>query len=179
MPYVSHRDRGPQRHTSLMHHAGRRRARRPHPDGAPQKAPQGRDGALHFRSSAGLPDLRGEWRLRIAGHGGRRRPARRSLWLRWCKPRFCEARRRRQRRLDAEGRNQSLLHLRSVEMHRVFALRARLRGGAGHVRADDFRPWFREPRVAGDERGFFSRRNVCRAAPACRPVRRRPCPKNR
>ena len=44
--------------------------------------PQGRDGALHLRPSARLPDLLGERRLRIAGHGGRGRPARRALRLR-------------------------------------------------------------------------------------------------
>ena len=43
--------------------------------------PQGRDGALHLRPSARLPDLLGERRLRIAGHGGRSRPARRALRL--------------------------------------------------------------------------------------------------
>ena len=41
--------------------------------------------------------------------------------------------------LDAEGRIQSVFHLRSLEMHRLLALRARLRGSAGHLRADDFR----------------------------------------
>ena len=36
----------------------------------------------------------------------------------------------------ADGRVESVFHLRSVEVHRLLALRARLRGGAGHVRAD-------------------------------------------
>ena len=45
-----------------------------------------------------------------------------------------------QRQLDAEGRIQSLLHLRSLEMHRLLALRPRLRGSARHLRADHFRP---------------------------------------
>ena len=53
----------------------------PHPDRAAEEAAQGRDGALHLRPSAGLPDLRRQWRLRIAGHGGRGRPARRALRL--------------------------------------------------------------------------------------------------
>ena len=38
------------------------------------------DGVLHLRPSAGLPDLRRQWRLRIAGHGRRRRPARRARY---------------------------------------------------------------------------------------------------
>ena len=46
----------------------------------------------------------------------------------------------RQRQLDAEGQIQPLLHLRSLEMHRLLALRARLRGSAGHLRADHCRP---------------------------------------
>ena len=36
---------------------------------------------LHLRPSAGLPDLCRQRRLRIAGHGGRGRPARRALRL--------------------------------------------------------------------------------------------------
>ncbi len=47
-----------------------------------------------------------------------------------------------QRQLDAEGRVQPVLHLRSLEMHRLLALRPRLRGSARHVCADDFRPRF-------------------------------------
>ena len=41
-----------------------------------------RDGALHLRPPAGLPDLPGQRRLRAAGHGRRRRPARGPLRLR-------------------------------------------------------------------------------------------------
>ena len=43
--------------------------------------PQGRDGALHLRPSARLPDLLGQRRLRTAGHGRRRGPARGALRL--------------------------------------------------------------------------------------------------
>ena len=39
-------------------------------------------------------------------------------------------------------------------MHRLLALRACLRGSAGHLRADHFRPRLRQPGVAGDEREF-------------------------
>ena len=42
-----------------------------------------------------------------------------------------------------QGRVQPLFHLRPVEMHRLLALRARLRGGAGHLRADHRRPRLR------------------------------------
>ena len=38
------------------------------------------DGALYLRPSAGLPDLPDQRRLRAAGHGRRRRPARGPLW---------------------------------------------------------------------------------------------------
>ncbi len=48
---------------------------------APRQAAPRRDGALHLRPSAGLPDLRRQRRLRAAGHGGRRRPARSALRL--------------------------------------------------------------------------------------------------
>ena len=101
------------------------------------QAAQGRDGALHLRPSAGLPDLRGQRRLRIAGHGRRGRPARRALRLRGRQP----SRRR-------QGRIEPLFHLRPVEMHRLLALRARLRGSAGHLRADHRRAAASTPRVA-------------------------------
>ena len=41
--------------------------------------------------------------------------------------------------VPAEGRVEPLLHLRPVQVHRLLPLRARLRGGAGHLRADDRR----------------------------------------
>ena len=44
-------------------------------------AAPGGDGALHLRPSARLPDLLGQRRLRAAGHGRRRRPARGALRL--------------------------------------------------------------------------------------------------
>jgi ferredoxin len=56
--------------------------------------------------------------------------------------------------LDAEGRVQSLFHLRSVEVHCLLALRARLRGSAGHLRADHRGQGLRQPRLAGHARGF-------------------------
>jgi formate dehydrogenase major subunit len=70
---------GRQRHAGLLHHTRCRRHGRAHPDRQAETATQGRDGALHLRPSARLPDLLGQWRLRIAGHGGRGRPARRAL----------------------------------------------------------------------------------------------------
>ena len=36
-----------------------------------------------------------------------------------------------------KDRLESVFHFRSVEMHRVFAMRPRVRGSAGHVRTDD------------------------------------------
>ena len=115
---------------------------------APEADPPRRDGALHLRPSARLPDLRRQRRLRAAGHGRRRRPARRALRLRGRQPRVRQAGRQGQRRLDAEGREQPLLHLRSLQVHRLQSLRARLRGGAGHLRADHLRPRLRQPRLA-------------------------------
>ena len=41
-----------------------------------------------------------------------------------------------QHSLQAKGRVEPLFHLRSREMHRLFALCPRLRGGAGHIRTD-------------------------------------------
>ncbi len=51
-----------------------------------------------------------------------------------------------------QGRVEPVFHLRSVEMHRLLALRARLRRGAGHVRADHRRARFRLDVSPGMER---------------------------
>ena len=72
-----------------------------------------------------------------------------------------------------EGREQPVFHLRSLQVHRLLALRARLRGSAGHLRADHRRAaaWI----VQGGHRAarISSTPNACPAAPACRPARPR------
>ena len=60
--------------------------------------------------------------------------------------------RRRATQLDAEGRINPYFTYDPVEMHRLLALRARLRGSAGHVCADDLRPRLRQPGLARHER---------------------------
>ena len=63
-------------------------------------------------------------------------------------------------------------------MHRLFALRARLRGGPGHVRADD--PGARlRVRKWGPAAPISCRPNACPAALACRPARPRRSTKSR
>ena len=94
------------------------------PDPRLEKLASRGDGALHLRPPAGLPHLPGERRLRAAGHGRRRRSARRALRLR-----------RREPPGRREGRQQPVLHLRPRQVHRLLALRPRLRRGAGHLRA--------------------------------------------
>ena len=96
LPALPGRDRGPRRNAGLLHDAGRRRHGGEDADRAAQDHPQGRDGALHLRPSARLPDLLGERRLRTAGHGGRGRPARRALRLSGREPRLRQDRRRGQ-----------------------------------------------------------------------------------
>ena len=81
LPPLPRRDRRPQGHARLLHDAGRRRHQGQDPDRSPGATAQGRDGALYLRSSARLPHLRRQWRLRIAGHGGRGGLARGALWL--------------------------------------------------------------------------------------------------
>ena len=78
---------------------------------------------------ARLRDLSRQRPLRAAGHGRRARRHRHAL-----RPRRREPPARR------EGREQSVLHLRPVGVHRVLALRAGVRRGAGHLRADDSGP---------------------------------------
>ena len=144
LPPLPRRDRGPQGHARLLHHAGGARHQGPDPDGSPGQAAQGRDGTLYLRPSARLPHLRRQRRLRIAGHGRRRGPARGALRLRGRQSRLRQASwRRRELPLQGQGRVQSLFHLRSGQVHRLLALRARLRGSAGHLRADHRRPRLR------------------------------------
>ena len=143
LPALPGRDPGPQRHACLLHHAGRRRHGGAYPDRAAEAAAQGRDGALHLRASARLPDLLGQWRLRAAGHGRRGRLARGALRLRRQAP--PQSRHRR---------FQSLFHLRAVEVHRLLALRAGLRGGARHLRADHRRARLRVVRLGEQGRAF-------------------------
>ncbi len=81
LPALPGRDRGPRRNAGLLHDAGRAGHGRPHPDRPARPHPPRRDGALYLRPSARLPDLCRQRRLRIAGHGRRRGPARRALRL--------------------------------------------------------------------------------------------------
>ena len=68
--------------------------------------------------------------------------------------------------------SQPLFHLRILEVHRLLTLRARLRGSAGHVRADHSRPRLRFQGL-DRRRRFPLVRNASPAAPACRPARPR------
>ena len=73
-----------------------------------------------------------------------------------------------------------LFHLRAVEMHRLLALRARLRRGAGHLRPDHPGPRLGQRGFAPAWRATISSaRNACAAAPASRPARPRRCRRNR
>ena len=72
-----------------------------------------------------------------------------------------------------DRRVQSLFHLRALQMHRLLALRAGLRGGAGHLRADHRRPRLRLGGVAEHAGAVPRRPNAYPAAPACRPARPR------
>ena len=107
LPAVPGRDRGPRRHAGLLHHAGRAGHGGPHPDRAAEAAAPGRDGALHLRPSARLPDLLGQRRLRAAGHGRRGRPARGALRLRRRQPSRPGARTSRTRISPSIRRNAS------------------------------------------------------------------------
>ena len=71
LPAVPGRDRGPPRNARLLHDARRGGHGGPHPDAAAREAPARRDGALHLRPSARLPDLQRQRRLRIADAGRR------------------------------------------------------------------------------------------------------------
>ena len=128
-----------------------------------------RHGALHLRPPAGLPDLFGQRRLRVAGHGRRGRAAPGPVRLR-----------RATNHLDAVDRpQQPVLRLRPVQVHRLLALRAGLRRDPGHVRADHRGPRLRLEGVGRCGRVASWTRSACRAAPACRRARRPPCRRSR
>ena len=173
LPSLPRRDRRPPRNAGLVHHARRPGHQGHDAERPPRPHPQGRDGALHLRPPARLPDLRRQRRLRAAGHGGRRRPARRALRLRRREPRLRAPERRSQSALAAQGHVEPLLPVRAVEVHRLLALRARLRGGAGHVRADHRRPRLCLARLRQHGRGLPFIPSASPAAPACRPARPR------
>ncbi len=161
LPALPGRDRGPQGNARLLHHAGRERHGRAYPD---RRLAKLRRGVMELYISDHPLDCltcTRQRRLRVADAGRRRRPARRALRLRG-----------RQSSTSAEGRVESLFHLRSLEVHRLLALRARLRGGAGHVRADRSRARLRA-RKSRRAASISCRRNASPAAPACRPARPR------
>ena len=122
----------------------------------------GRDGALHLRPPARLPDLRRQRRLRTAGHGRRRRPARRALRLRRREPS-----RRRARTspipTSPSTRRKCIVCSRCVraceEVQGTFALTIDGRGFDSRVAAGRTRPSWTP--------------NASPAAPACRPARPR------
>ena len=90
LPSLPDRDRGSRGHAGVLHHAGDERPCGPHPDRPAEEDPQGRDGVVHLRPSAGLPDMRRQRRLRTSGHGRRGRPARRALRIRRRESCFCQ-----------------------------------------------------------------------------------------
>ncbi len=126
VPFVPGRSRRPTRLPRFVHDSRSRRDESAHRKSRARATAARRHGAVHFRSSARLPDLSRQRQLRTAGHGGRGRPARSAL----------PQRRRRQSSACGEGSIESVFHFRSVQMHRVLAMRPRVRRSAGHLRAD-------------------------------------------
>ena len=78
-----------------------------------------------------------------------------------------------------EGRVQPLLHLRPGQVHRLLPLRARLRGGAGHLRADHRRAAASTRTSSPARTSRSSTPSACPAAPASRPARPRRCMEKR
>ena len=164
LPPLPGRDRGPPRHARLLHHAGRAR----HEGAAPRppKLAKLRRGVMELYISDHPLDCltcaaNGDCELQdMAGVG---RPARGALRLRRRQP---PARAR-------EGRVEPLLHLRPVQVHRLLALRARLRGGAGHLRADHRRAAASRRQVSAGRTRLSWTPSASPAAPACRPARPR------
>ncbi len=77
----------------------------------------------------------------LAGYGGRRRVCAKCATA--MKARITS------KQPEPKDNSNPYFHVRAVEVHRVFALRARLRGSAGHVRADDSGPRIRIQSLGG------------------------------
>ncbi|CAB4835492.1 unannotated protein [freshwater metagenome] len=107
-----------------MHHPGGARYAGHHAVASPRPPAPRCDGAVHQRPPARLPHVRRQRRLRTAGHVRRRRSARRALRLSG-----------RQPPRPHQGHFQPVFHVRLVEVHRLLAVCAGVRRGAGHVRA--------------------------------------------
>ncbi len=149
LPPVPGGDRGPRRHARLLHHAGRAGHDGHDPDRPAASVRRGvmelyiSDHPLDCLTCAAngdceLQDMAGAVGLRDVRYGyeGDNHLRQRRAAKDWLPSRI------------------PVFHLRSVEMHRLLALRARLRGSAGHLRADHRRPRLRQPRVAGHGRAF-------------------------
>jgi formate dehydrogenase major subunit len=138
--------------SGLLHHALRAGHEGAHAD--PKLAElRGRDGALHLRPPAGLPDLPANGNCELQDMAG-------VVGLREVRYGYEGA-----NHPDEEGRIQSLLHLRPVQVHRLQPLRARLRGNAGHLCADHQRPRLRVARVGRAEEAFME--SECVSCGAC------------
>ena len=133
LPLVPGGDRRTPRNARFLHHTGGAGHEGADFITEAREASARRDGAVHFRPSAGLPDLRGKRQLRTAGYGRSGGLARGPLRLR----------RRESFRRQRERRVEPVLQFRARQMHRMLALRARLRRSAGHFRADHRGPWIR------------------------------------
>ena len=156
VPPVPRRDRRPQGFPGLVHHAGRAGMKVRTQSAEARRAAPRRDGAVHLRPSARLPDL-----LRpTATASCRTWPA--SVGLREVRYGYDGA-----NHLDAtKDESQPVLHVRSQQVHRLLALRARLRGNAGHVRADHRRPRLRlAGRPPGQDEPFMD--SECVSCGAC------------
>ena len=149
LPAVPGGDRGPRRHAGLLHHAGRAPAWwcAPQTDAAEPDCAAGvmelyiSDHPLDCLTCAAngdceLQDMAGAVGLRDVRYG------------------YAGA-----NHLDADkDESNPYFHLRSVEVHRLLALRARLRGSAGHLRADHRRPRLRLQVAAGMDEPFLASR---------------------
>ena len=151
VPDMPGRDRRTRRHAGVLHDAGRRGHGGAHAVGPAQCDPARGDGTLCFRSperlgaepagtgasefdqvaaSVGLTENRYgiDGRNHVEPDGGVA-PGHGSLMVDYI----------------ARDEFEPLFHLRPGAVHRLLALRARLRGGAGHVRADHRGPRLRKP----------------------------------
>ena len=136
----------------------------PHPDRAAARAAPRRDGALHLRSSARLPDLRRQRRLRIAGHGGRGRACARCATAMPVRIISSAGKKDKSNPYFTYDPSKCIVCSRCVraceEVQGTFALTIDGRGFGSRVSPGMARILPRSP-------------NACRAAPACRPARPR------
>ena len=165
LPRLPRRDRRPKRHPCFLHHACRRRHGGPHAKRQAERHPARRDGALRIRSSGRLERAVRHWRQRIRTQVAKAVGLAENRYGTDGRNHVAAGQRLAQHRLYRPRRVQPVFRLRRLSVHRLLALRACLRGSAGHLRADHQGRGFDSRISAGMPENFLE--SECVSCGAC------------